>query len=290
MALSSRITAALLAFGISFPGIPTVYELPVVGPVLVQAYHGAPEQLRHRLPAPPRPHQQEQAGGDPAARQLISQAELDQLVRAVEARHGGRASISVAGVEGHLTAGDNRPVGAYSTMKVPSAIAALRKDPGTYPDARAAVTRSDNDAAHRLNNVVSGRDLADVIAQAGSRTTNSAGWRMDTLWTTADQAQFASGVRCVPGHEPVLAMMGEIVPDQRWGLGRIPGARFKGGWADSPDGFVARQFGLIPGPHGDVAVAITAVNRGGYQASVATLNELADGIARQSGDLPRARC
>lgn len=287
MALSSQLTAALLAAGITFPGVATVYELPVVGPALTQAYHNAPEQLRHRLPAPPRP---QQPAAEAPVRPLVSQAELDELVRSVQARHGGRVTLSVAGREGHITAGDNQPVGAFSTMKVPSAIVALRNNPATYPDAHAAVTRSDNDAAHRLNHVVSGRELADVIAQAGSRTTNSAGWRMDTLWTTADQAQFASGLRCVPGHEPVLAMMGEIVPDQRWGLGRVPGARFKGGWGDSPDGFVARQFGLIPGPHGDVAVAITAVNPAGYGASVATLNALADGLRARLAVLPTARC
>ena len=38
--------------------------------------------------------------------------------------------------------------------------------------------------------------------------------------------------------ERVLDAMGRIVPEQRWGLGRVPGIRFKGGWGPSegPEG------------------------------------------------------
>jgi hypothetical protein len=38
--------------------------------------------------------------------------------------------------------------------------------------------------------------------------------------------------------ERVLDAMGRIVAEQRWGLGTLPGARFKGGWgpSESPEG------------------------------------------------------
>mgnify|MGYP007070526594 FL=1 len=84
--------------------------------------------------------------------------------------------------------------------------------------------------------------------------------------------------------------MGQITPDQRWGLGQIGGARFKGGWNTHEDGYVARQFGLVPGPNGDVAVAITAFSHGGYAESTQMLSELARGLDGMRGTLPTARC
>ena len=204
----------------------------------------------------------------------------------VVARHGGRAAVSVGG----FTAGDNSPVPAFSTMKVPLSIAALRQDQSMYPDAEIAVTRSDNPAAHRMFTRVPAAGYERVIQEAGSRTSTPVTAKMSTLWTTSDQAEFASGLRCVPGHEPVLDMMGRIVDYQHWGLGRIEGARFKGGWYTYQGGHLARQFGLIPGPNGDIAVAITAHNTKGYEGSFRMLEELADGLAAMRGDLPTARC
>ena len=159
-----------------------------------------------------------------------------------------------------------------------------------YPDAEIAVTRSDNPAAHRMFARVPAAGYERVIQEAGSRTSTPVTARMSTLWTTSDQAEFASGLRCVPGHEPVLDMMGRIVDYQHWGLGRIGGARYKGGWYTYQGGHLARQFGLIPGPNGDIAVAVTAHNTKGYEGSFRMLDELADGLAAMRGDLPTARC
>ncbi len=281
--MSSKLAALALTAGIVLPAYTAIDQIPVIGPAIVGTYKQLPPQVqRHvHLPLPltaPKPV--------PPARKVDNQAALDRLVRDVVGRHGGRAAVSVGGV----TAGDNRPEPAFSTMKVPLSIAALRQDQKFRPEAEIAVTRSDNPAAHRMFGQVPAASIAGVIAEAGSRTTSPAGFQMGTMWTTSDQAAFASGLRCVPGHEPVLDMMGRIVPEQRWGLGRIGGARFKGGWNYYQGGHLARQFGLIPGPHGDVAVAITAYSPKGHQGSFAMLNELADGIAAMRGDLPRARC
>lgn len=214
------------------------------------------------------------------------QGQLNRLVADVVARHGGRAAVSV----GSFTAGDNRPEPAFSTMKVPLSIAALRQDPAFYQDAEIAVTRSDNPAAHRMFARVPATSYERVIQEAGARTTTPAAYQMGTMWTTSDQAAFASGLRCVAGHEPVLDMMGRVVDYQRWGLGRIGGARFKGGWNYYQGGHLARQFGLIPGPNGDIAVAITAYSPKGHQGSFAMLDDLANGLNAMRGDLPTSRC
>ena len=291
--MSSKLAALALTAGISLPGLPAIPtysaidQIPVVGPAIVQTYKQLPPQVQRAIHLPLPLTAPATAKTQPTGKSAAEvQAQLDQLVRDVVARHGGRATVSVGGI----TAGDNRPEPAFSTMKVPVAIGALRKSPAAYPDAEVAVTRSDNPAAHRMFGQVSGAELDGIIAEAGSRTTNSAGYQMGTLWTTSDQAAFASGLRCVKGHEPVLDMMGRVVDYQRWGVGRIPGARFKGGWNYYENGHLARQFGLIPGPNGDIAVAITAHSPKGHEGSFAMLNEQADGIAAMRGDLPTARC
>lgn len=289
--MSSKLAALALSVGLTLPTVPAmpaitaIDQIPVVGPVAVQAYKQFPPEVQRviRLPLPLTAPKQEPK---PAKRRVDNQVELDRLVREVVGRHGGRAAVSVGGV----TAGDNRPEPAFSTMKVPLSIAALRQNPGFRQDAEIAVTRSDNPAAHRMFAQVPAASIAGVITEAGSKTTLPAAYQMGTTWTTSDQAAFASGLRCVPGHEPVLDMMGRVIPEQRWGLGRIAGARFKGGWNYYQNGHLARQFGLIPGPNGDIAVAITAYSPKGYQGSFAMLNELADGINAMRADLPPARC
>lgn len=289
--MPSKIAALALTAGLTFPmsSVPTytaIDQIPVVGQPIVQAYNQLPPQVKNaiRLPLPlttPKPGKAQHVA--PA---VDVQAQLDRLVADVVGRHGGRATVAV----GSFTAGDNRPEPAFSTMKVPLAIAALRQSQAFYPDAEAAVTRSDNPAAHRMFGQVPAAGYEGVIREAGARTTTPAGYQMGTLWTTSDQAEFASGLRCVAGHEPVLDMMGRIVDYQHWGLGRIGGARYKGGWNYHEGGHLARQFGLIPGPNGDIAVAITAHSPKGYEGSFAMLDELADGLSAMRGDLPTSRC
>ena len=289
--MPSKIAALALTAGLAFPmsSVPTytaIDQIPVIGQPIVQAYNQLPPQVKNaiRLPLPlttPKPGKAQHV-----AAAVDVQAQLDRLVADVVGRHGGRATVAV----GSFTAGDNRPEPAFSTMKVPLAIAALRQSQAFYPDAEAAVTRSDNPAAHRMFGQVPAAGYEGVIREAGARTTTPAGYQMGTLWTTSDQAEFASGLRCVAGHEPVLDMMGRIVDYQHWGLGRIGGARYKGGWNYHEGGHLARQFGLIPGPNGDIAVAITAHSPKGHEGSFAMLNELADGLSAMRGDLPTSRC
>ena len=289
--MPSKIAALALTAGLAFPmsSVPTytaIDQIPVIGQPIVQAYNQLPPQVKNaiRLPLPlttPKPGKAQHVA--PA---VDVQAQLDRLVADVVGRHGGRATVAVGG----FTAGDNRPEPAFSTMKVPLAIAALRQSQAFYPDAEAAVTRSDNPAAHRMFGQVPTAGYEGVIREAGARTTTPAGYQMGTLWTTSDQAEFASGLRCVAGHEPVLDMMGRIVDYQHWGLGRIGGARYKGGWNYHEGGHLARQFGLIPGPNGDIAVAITAHSPKGHEGSFAMLDELANGLSAMRGDLPTSRC
>lgn len=145
--MSSKLASLALAAGIVVPSYAAIDQIPVIGPPLVQAYVSLPPRAQQavHLPLPltaPAPSTPKLARVSPAE----TQATLDRLVADVVARHGGRAAVSVGG----FTAGDKRPEPAFSTMKVPLGIAALRQNPAFYPDVEAAVTRSDNPAAHRL--------------------------------------------------------------------------------------------------------------------------------------------
>jgi hypothetical protein len=57
--------------------------------------------------------------------------------------------------------------------------------------------------------------------------------------------------------------MGGVVPEQRWGLGTLPGIRFKGGWGPSEDGgYDVIQVGIA----GEAVIALAA-NAQGFQAA-----------------------
>ncbi|WP_260853565.1 hypothetical protein [Corynebacterium glyciniphilum] len=204
-----------------------------------------------------------------------------------------------------LDAGDGRSGGsladladaAWSTSKVPLAIAALNNAPGDETLAgqmRQAITASDNDAAEALwASLGDPQDAAaavqDVLREGGDMTTTVPAEKRraefstfgQTTWTLDDQVTFASELRCVSGSDPVLDAMGQVSADQSYGLGQFDGARFKGGWGPREDGtYLLRQFGLIPVNDGTmvpVAVAATATD-GSYESAQGVLDQVVESV------------
>ncbi|WP_084478093.1 hypothetical protein [Nocardia jejuensis] len=194
----------------------------------------------------------------------------------------GRIGLAVMPVGGgDMTVLGNWTTGiAWSTIKVPLALAALRRDPdGLRSIAEAAITFSDNDAAQELwNSLGTGSQAAaaveSVLREAGDNITDVAArhTRLATLdsddllafgatdWALTDQVRFASRLPCLPRANSVVSLMSEITPSQSWGLGRLIGAEFKGGWGPDDDTgkYTVRQFGLVPTLAGPVAVALAA--------------------------------
>lgn len=218
----------------------------------------------------------------------------------------GTAGIAVSAVGG---GGDVRTAGtwqtgvAWSTIKVPLAVAVARADPRVLEDAATAITVSDNQAAERLWESLGGGNAAsaaveavlveggDVVSQVPAVHTR-AGYSIfgQTSWSLTDQARFGSRLPCLPSSARVLELMGQVSPDQRWGLGRIAGARFKGGWGPGvTGGYLVRQFGIVPGAGGDVAVAI-AVDAPTFEAGTAALSAMADALAPQLASIPGGAC
>ncbi|GAB3623218.1 hypothetical protein GCM10027418_13000 [Mariniluteicoccus endophyticus] len=161
---------------------------------------------------------------------------------------------------------------AWSTIKVPLVLAHRRADrPAAASLEMAALTYSDNAAATRMWSALgqpqSAAAQVDRVARAYSvdlhtqARTVRAGFTPfgQTEWSTIAQARFMAGMTCDPSARPTLALMGQVVDDQRWGLGRLQGARFKGGWGPlEGGGYLHRQMGVVDLGHGPVAVAIAA--------------------------------
>ncbi|MDV8001774.1 hypothetical protein [Rhodococcus sp. IEGM 1408] len=229
-------------------------------------------------------------------------ADLEAVVGSVS----GTAGIAVAPVGG---AGEVRSAGtwqtgvAWSTIKVPLAVAVARIDPQALEGATAAITVSDNRSAEILWNALGGGDAAAaavgaVLTEGGDATSQVPSVRTrdgfsvfgQTRWALIDQARFGSRLPCLGSSARVVDLMGQVSSDQRWGLGRIAGARFKGGWGPGESGgYLVRQFGLVPGAGGDVTVAI-AIEAPTFEAGTAALSTMADALAPRLASIPGGNC
>lgn len=194
---------------------------------------------------------------------------LEEIVATAEAETGVQLGIAL----GDEVAGSTRGGPAWSTAKVPVAIAAVRTNPELSSVMWPAITASDNAAAQQLWDELGGGEPAAqatnaVLREGGDTITMTQplvireGFTAfgQTHWELIDQARFATGLSHMPGAEEVVSAMGNIAPDQRYGLGSIEGAIFKGGWGPELDGrYLVRQFGTIPTADGVTGVAIMAI-------------------------------
>lgn len=196
------------------------------------------------------------------------QEAVDQVIK----KYGGMAELAVSDGKQVRRFGHVDPYPAWSSIKVPLAIAALRNDNSDeiQGDVQDAIRASDNDAADALwrslgGGEASGQAVHQVLADGGNPNTrvqidairpHYSGFGQ-TQWPVEDSALFAANLPCVSGADFVIEQMGQINSDQRWGLGTIDGAHFKGGWGPDEDGaYLVRQFGFFDGPTGRIAVAI----------------------------------
>lgn len=213
---------------------------------------------------------------EPTDTALFSRADRTSYAR-LSARVGGLSGVSVSKLgiaERPETLGAWKRGVAWSTIKVPLALAVIRMgepDSATRESLRQAITTSDNAAAERLwaalgsGERAAGRVEAELRTAGDSRTQVQArrvraGFTPfgQTRWTPANQTRFMAGLTCVPDSDQVLALMGQIVADQRWGLGSTSAkARFKGGWGPGVSGgYLVRQTGILTSQGRRFAVSI----------------------------------
>ncbi|MBB2989641.1 hypothetical protein FHR72_001104 [Mycolicibacterium iranicum] len=193
---------------------------------------------------------------------------------------------------------------AWSTSKVPVVMAAEREHGSLTASMAAAITRSDNAAAEEVWTSLGVPETAAakveaVLREAGVSTVVQSerirpGYTAfgQTIWSLQDQATFVANAACDPRSASVLNLMGQIEPGQSWGLGRIPGSKFKGGWGPSESGaYLVRQFGLVPTTDGEVAIAIAVrPASGSFEAGTQALDIVADWIADHLSQMPLGRC
>lgn len=219
----------------------------------------------------------------------------------------GEVSVAVVDGEEVSTGGSLGSDGdltdaAWSTSKVPLSIAALRAaeeagDQGQVSQVTGqmeqAITASDNAAADALwaslgEPAAAARAVQDVLSEAGDSTTvESEKVRSEysaygqTRWSVSDQARFAGQLGCLSSAGPVVEAMGQVDPGQSYGIGRVDGAWFKGGWGPGADGrYLVRQFGLVPGDDGTsvpVAVAVIAPD-GSYESAQGALDDVVEAL------------
>jgi hypothetical protein len=253
------------------------------------------------------------ASGIMATDQFTAQftAQFSALERAL----GGSSGIAVepVGPTGHLLAGGTLTSAvAWSTIKVPLAVAAVRAAGGRPTSAttsliKRAITVSDNAAAESLwaklgSPTAAASAVNTVLRQAGDTVTRVESRHIrtgytsfgQTVWPLARQAKVAATLPCLSGAEPVLTAMSQITASQRWGLGLLgAGTRFKGGWGPGTDGkYLARQFGTITLPQGgQIAVAIaTRPTDGSFTTATAHLNTIADWLRQRLASLTGGHC
>jgi hypothetical protein len=185
---------------------------------------------------------------------------------------------------------------AWSTIKVPLAIAALGRDRSRAHDlVIKAITESDNAASEELWSQLgepesAARQVQAVINAGGdSRTVvesrrRRAGFTAfgQTQWALAGQAQFAASLPGIPNAAGVVDLMSRLVPEQRWGLAArdVPA---KGGWGPGvADDYLVRQFGVVPAEFGHLGVALAADARM-LHTGIDVINQITEWIF---GNLP----
>lgn len=244
----------------------------------------------------------------PAAAAPDLQEEFARLRAALPATVGvAVAPVGATGADGVEVFGDWSTGVAWSTMKVPLALAALRAgDPAAPAYAAAAITQSDNDAAEALWQLLGAGDTAAtaveaVLREAGDTTTEVPPQRVrpeftafgQSQWDLRQQTVFAAHLPCLPGSAEVTGLMGRLTPAHQWGLAAQPGGQAKGGWGPGYDGrYLVRQFGVLPAPGGGaVAVALAATpNSGAFADGVTVIGQLSTWVGQHLAQFPAGAC
>jgi hypothetical protein len=187
---------------------------------------------------------------------------------------------------------------AWSTIKVPLAVAALRAGSASSDQLIAAITRSDNAAAEELWSGLgdaASRLVQSIIREAGDSVTEVESRRLraeytpfgQTRWSLADQARFAAGLPNVPGASRVIDLMRQLSPDHCWGLA-ANGFAAKGGWGPGIVGedYLVRQFAILPTKFRSAGVALAADARDGLlETGIDLINRLADWLLEHLPEL-----
>lgn len=230
-----------------------------------------------------------------------AQTSFDQLAGSLS----GPVGIAVSGVGSGQQVeqlGSLQSAIAWSTSKVPVAMAAIAAGVADSGDLQAAITASDNAAATNLWNALGGGDRAAAAADAqlraaGDTTTSVESQTLrsgftpfgQTVWSLADQARFTAGMTCSDAGRQVLDLMRQTISAQRWGLGAIGSdQQLKGGWGPgsapgADGGYLDRQMGIVTLDGKPLVVTIAAQpGDGSHESGTTALTTLARWVAEHA--------
>ena len=188
---------------------------------------------------------------------------------------------------------------AWSTIKVPLAIATLRAGVGSRQLVADAIAQSDNAAAEKLwsqlgDPAEAAGQVQAVVDDAGDTATVVESRRLrpgytafgQTQWSLARQAQFAARLPGIPDASSIVDLMGNLCADHRWGLA-AKGFAAKGGWGPGVTGdYLVRQLAIVPIEAGNVGVALAAqAHDGVFETGVDVLNRLTDWLVDHLAEL-----
>ena len=254
------------------------------------------------------------------AARWIDRATLRTAVAAIAERDRAEVGLAVRslGSGSLVTAGDLMTASAWSTIKVPIVLARYRLADEQRQANRASIGALAKQALTASDNAAGAQLFAEIEAATGGlapasrfvgRELTAAGddrTRINTVdpgngfstygqtqWSLAAGTQFFRQLArgCVPPHDEtgyVLALMAEIIPSQRWGVGSVQWPRgaavqFKGGWGPDKNGdYLVRQFGIIEGgdDRGVVVGLLAHPDDGQFETGVHVLDQLATAVAR----------
>lgn len=222
---------------------------------------------------------------------------------------GQPVGVSMAPVGGGevVSLGEQTPQVAWSTIKVPLALAAQRKN-GRMPAESPAIVASDNGSAEALwaslgTDQQAAAAVTAVLREGGDENSVVPSERRrpeftifgQTVWALPDAATFTANLPCLPDSEYVVSLMGQVAENQQWGIEVIPNrsTAVKGGWGPSAGGgYVVRQIGLLTRKDGkQTAFALTTYAPGASLSSgIAALNRVGQWLGARLAALPAGRC
>lgn len=240
----------------------------------------------------------------PATEPLLSDAALGDFA----ARFGPATSLAVVDLNDGPAVVTSEPATPYawSTVKVPIAVRTVmeaggveRLDSNARADIEASLTYSDNEAAARLwarlverfgSPEGAASALSEVLRAGGDGQTQVSTVGRDwfspygqTRWGLGAQAGFyrALLLGCLlpqADTDWLVAVMGRVVPAQRWGLLGSSSAVGKGGWGPDPDGtYLVRQVAGLTAADGHTYIAAVATRAvgGDFASGTRVLDEVA---------------
>jgi hypothetical protein len=249
-------------------------------------------------------------------RGLLSPADRASFQR-LERALGGSSGLVASGIglaRPMSMLGTLRTGVAWSTIKVPIALAVEsrasgRPTPTEQELLTRAITASDNAAAEALWEGLGSPEAAAAAVQsvlvAGGDASTTVETRVlrpgftsfgQTRWSLVGQQHFIAALPCLANSLPVLSLMHQVVPVQRWGLGTLSAqAQIKGGWGPDADGrYLVRQMGIISLANGrSIAVSMATIpSDGSFTTGTGNLTRLAEWLIAHvdASRVPGVRC